>query len=154
MASSWLQIGGTYVTLTNDIGKNIITDWMVMEDDFMSDHKCLRMKLKLGMATTTLKRSWSKIDWHQFKNLLDDEFDYQLLDSWSLDMLEAEAKILTDYIQNVLEEVAPLKIIPAPKGRPTWWSENISALKHHVRSALGLAYRLSSDHLWEEYHSE
>ena len=86
-----------------------IENWMVHDEDYLSDHKLISFDLSFDKPSSKLFRNFKKANWSYFKALLSKKKWVDPPKSWSKETIDLEAEKLHVDITQGLDKVCPAK---------------------------------------------
>jgi ribonuclease HI len=113
-----------------------ISDWKVSKKDFCSDHKCIEFILNVGQPKTEAVKNWRKIDWQNYKNILQEKGSrWGCPPMWTRPTLEDEVGKFSAEIRLALDQSTP-SFIPRKRLRKNkWWSNDLTMARKILRSS-------------------
>jgi len=142
------------LTLASPNLSRLIVNWEVLQDDMLSDHKCL----KTTIATKHLKLepktvlNYSKINWQAFNNdVVNDTMDIINVEIKSESDLDSITATLTSSIQNALKNNSAKLKLPLTHKKPTWWNEEVLETRKALRTSYHLWVKNKSSQSHETY---
>ena len=112
-----------------------ILNWMVHDEDYLSDHKLITYYLTFETPQTVLFRNLKKANWALFKHLLSQKTWENPPKFWSKETIEDEADKLMQDITQALDNVCPIKKLKLKNKPPSWWNTELHNLRRKVRNA-------------------
>ena len=147
---------GTVIDLTicsNEID-DLITDWLVNEEDSFSDHKRIEFNLKLRYNPKIKIQNFDKTNWILFNRIIDG-VELAERPTWNPDELDKEVDILNKRFKSALNKACPPKEVNLfKKSQPPWWNEELAAARRVVRTKYRKARRVNLEVDWKSYRDE
>jgi len=125
------------LTITSPKLATYITSWSNLQEDLLSDHKCLQTIISTNdfyyEPTTVL--NYAKVNWLDFYNDLEKEAtelsQVKITNTSELDQITSS---LTQLIQTTLKNNAPSILLPYKPKKTTWWTEEVLQARHLLRT--------------------
>lgn len=135
------------LTLVTNNSVDMIRNWVVSEEDSMSDHKHIFFEIK-GLVNTTIQyRSPRATNWDDYSVCLDSKLSETTLLIESTEELDESVDTLTDSIISSYHESSPLKTKSSTKRVP-WWNKTLENLRRLTRAKFNNAKKYNT---WDDY---
>ena len=137
------------LTLTNNLGLNLITNWEVDDNSLLSDHQPIRFNLDLGCKLFTMKRNISKCDWDLYRSLVKEELSrkqFRFQPVATVQDLNNRTSFINEVLNKCFDQACPL-FRSRIKSSVPWWSAELTKAKQSARKLNRRAYisKQSSD---------
>jgi ribonuclease HI len=118
---------------------DMMSDWNVKEEDFVSDHKCIEFQLNMSQPPQASVKNWRRTVWLQFEScVLSKGATWSPPTRWNRANLDAEVEQLNTEILSALENSTP-SFVPRHRLRKNkWWTEDVT----EARKVLRISYRV------------
>ena len=107
---------------------DVIQDWGVMKEDFLSDHRCVSFRLRLAVKNKKVVRMWEETPWELFQNEV--TIKYGKLPApvcWTVETVEQETANLYKLIEGAADRWTPSRLVSTSKVKKNnWWNEEIT----------------------------
>ena len=129
----------------------LVTQWHVREDDAMSDHRLITMKVQTGEHTTKKGRNLARADWSLFKETLKTSTTKWVEPlRWNHSTIETELRHIMNEIDTALDIVAPITPFKPPS-KPKWWNPDLQVLRTNIKRQYRRAVRAKTTDEWISY---
>lgn len=121
--TSWIDL-----TITKGIE---IEDWRVSEEETLSDHKYIKMKIKLGKKETVVRKR--NIDWNRVRKVALREELKKPIEGWGeTECIEERAKLLDMFCRRALQRAEEKKRRTRRKTNE-WWTRELMEARKELR---------------------
>ncbi len=139
------------VTVCSIECENLISDWLVNEEDSHSDHRRIEFNLKFQYTFSTRVQNLEKTNWTLFNKIID-RVKFPEHPNWTSEQLDKEVDYWNGKIKYALDKACPPRVVkPYKKRQPKWWNSDIAELRHKVRSKFRVARDRGLESDWETY---
>ena len=126
------------LTITNHIGKKLLNNWYVSEEESGSDHKYIKFEINTKTKTERIKfRNMKKMDWELYKSRVE-ELTRELSNmkvNTNKD-LDYQVEKMTECLHKALDEQCPL-VEKRKKVGNKWYTEELRQMKEKLGKGLG-----------------
>ena len=122
-----------------------IINWVVHDEDYLSDHKLITFNLTFEKPQTVMFRNFRKANWSNFKHLLSQKSWKDPPRFWSKETIEIETDKLMQDITLALDKVCPIKELRMKTKPPSWWTTELHNLRRKARIAEKIWKKLCSN---------
>ena len=119
------------ITLTLNIRERI-SDWHVLPENSLSDHKLIYFKVDEPTKGKIYKRNYSKANWPIFKSTIETKLPKPPL-FWSNFLIESSSLMMTDIITEALDKACPKHLV-RKREKLFWWNQECSNAKTQYTS--------------------
>ena len=141
------------LTITNDSGAELISNWHVSQKYSNSDHRYIMFDI-----ASTSKRAPKQIrfikntDWKKFQDCLDSSQNLKSLDKTDFSTtqeLDKAAKDLNQALTEAFEYACPITYISSAIKKPPWMTPDVQDAQRGIRFKLKAARNIKSDAAWQ-----
>jgi ribonuclease HI len=113
---------------------DLVQEWRVSEEDFLSDHKCIEFEMNLKQPNLEPVRNWQRTDWPKFEScVLSKGTKWEPPTLWSRATLDKEVELFSTEVYTALEESTPTFIPRQRLRKNAWWNADIAESRKLVR---------------------
>ena len=112
-----------------------IKNWMVHDEDYLTDHKLITFELSFDKTPPSLFRNYKKANWSYFKALLSHKIWENSPKFWCKETIELEADKLLKDITQALDKICPEKEQTIKTKPASWWTTELHNHRRKVKIA-------------------
>ena len=125
-----LNNASSIIDITVTLGvRNRISNWQVLAERSMSDHRLVSYKVDEPYSGKVLTRNYAKADWSLFSSIIEDKLPPPPT-LWSNSIIESASLMLTDVITKALEKACP-QHYEKKRDKIFWWNQECHVAKSH-----------------------
>ena len=117
---------------------DLVYDWNVSPNDFLSDHKCIEFTIDMNQVPQIPVKNWQKTDWDMFTTrVLSNSGAWKSPAAWDTETLDREVEKFSTELYIALDKSTPSFIPKNRLRKNVWWTPEIA----NSRKILKVAYR-------------
>lgn len=128
-----------------------VTNWRVLNEESLSDHRIITFHLKIEPPRTKWIRNPRNTDWDRYARTLS-QHSFGDPPPTNAEELDTLVDTFTDKLLTTFNSACPLRKENLRKNAP-WWNSELKSLRKKARATLRQALSTDTDPAWELYQS-